>query len=33
MSRWLGQNAVRRIRNNTGLPVTHVMAERVLTGT
>lgn len=33
VSRWLGQNVVRRIRNNTGLPVTHVMADRVLART
>jgi hypothetical protein len=32
VSRWLGQNVVRRIRNSFGLPVTHVVAEPALTG-
>ena len=31
LSRWLAANAVRRIRAHTGLPVTHVVAERVAT--
>ena len=29
-SKWLGQNAIQRIRRRFGLPVTHVVAERVL---
>lgn len=28
LSRWLAANVVRRIRSHTGLPVTHVVAER-----
>lgn len=28
VSRWLANNVVRRLRTNTGLPVTHVVAER-----
>jgi hypothetical protein len=31
-SKWLGQNAVHRIRRRFGRPVTHVVAEKVLTG-
>ena len=27
MSKWLGQNMVRRLKRATGLPVTHVLAE------
>jgi hypothetical protein len=29
VSRWLAKNVVRRLRTHTGLPVTHVIAERV----
>lgn len=29
LSRWLASNVVRRIRAHTGLPVVHVVAERV----
>ena len=29
VSRWLAGNVVRRLRTHTGLPVTHVVAERV----
>jgi hypothetical protein len=29
LSRWMGQNVLRRLRHETGLPVTHVVAERM----
>ena len=29
VSRWMGQNVVRRLHAHTGLPVTHVLADRV----
>jgi nucleotide-binding universal stress UspA family protein len=32
MSRWLAGNVVRRMRSHTGLPVTHVVSERVPAG-
>ena len=32
LSRWLGQNVVRRLKAHTGLPVTHVVSEQVPAG-
>jgi nucleotide-binding universal stress UspA family protein len=32
LSRWLAGNVVHRIRDHTGLPVTHVVAERATLG-